>query len=466
MVNVKTLHGLLLIGATAFVVACTSPDPLLHPSGSAESYPATDLPFSDYVTESQDNIESVLNRLRPPVQGREYLGRYTNKQAAIMRGPFQVPELDNQRCIDLDSDTDRGAHKGFLLIHGLTDSPYLMTNIGDSLRQRYPCALIRAVLLPGHGTVAGDSLKMTYQQWNMVVRYGVNSFQGESAVSELFLVGFSTGTSLSVEYMKQHPAKDGSQREDKIKGLVMISAAVKANTGLAWLAGYVKYLKSWGDQLLEKDAARYESFSMNAGDQFYQLTKDMASKAYALEVPLMMAVSADDATIDARAARQFYCHSQPHPNSALIWYESLDEDLNQQVDNDLALNCANITHYGLKDINPAYKTKNLAHTALSISPQDKHYGVDKAYSNCNSYFKKSEKYEACLINSAKTVYGEKNLEGKEQELDFSYWRRGTFNPFYAELEQAIYCFTSGTCKAGRVTAGSVRDATELTGVGF
>lgn len=447
MITLK-VKRILCVGFLFVVLsACSNNDALLRPSGKAAFVPEDNVKFTQYVSDSRENIEQVLNESRPATEKRPYLGEYTNQESAAMRSPFQVPESDNDRCADMS----KGAKKGFLLIHGLTDSPYLMRSISTSLSNEYPCAVIRAVLLPGHGTIAGDSLKMEYGDWERIVSYGINSFKKETAISDLYLVGFSTGTSLAIKYMKDNPVNKGETREDKIKGLVLISTAVKAKSGAAFLAPIVKSVKDWADVFKEKDAARYESFSVNAGSEFYKLTKGMVDPEYALDVPVLMAVSADDETIDAKASREFFCYPSHVKRRALIWYESIDPDVNAHINqgNTPELMCDNIVSVNLGKIDPKYKTMNLAHTALSMSPDDPHYGVDGKYHNCKAYDNKknTQDFTECQRNDEKSVFGEKNIDCLKDrlKLDYDYLRRGTFNPYYKDLEAKILCFTNNDC---------------------
>jgi len=436
------------------LIGCSGSDPLLQPTGIAAFVPADNVPFTRYVRDSRKNIEQILDRLRPPSENRIYLGGYTNQQAAAMRSPFQIPQTDNERC----DDPAQGAGKGFLLIHGLTDSPYLMRSISESLSKAYPCSLIRAVLLPGHGTVAGDSLTMNYQDWQRIVSYGVNSFTKDGTISQLYLVGFSTGTSLAIQYMKEHPLEAGKSREDNIKGLILVSTAVRAKSRAVWLAPMLKWVKKWGSTFKEKDAARYESFSLNAGAQFYTLTKDMLDPVYTLDVPVLMAVSADDATIDARAAREFFCYPTEVKRRALLWYQSIDPTVNAAINrhDTPELMCDNIVEIKLEDIQSDFNTVNLAHTALSMSPEDPHYGVHGKYHNCKAYdtAKTARQFNECQGDVKKSIYGENNISELKDTLhvEYDYLRRGTFNPDYKNLESKILCFTSDSCSVNELTA--------------
>lgn len=442
-----TIKTIVFIGGCTFFLNAYAAEnnSVLQPSGKAAFVPANTVAFTQYVSESQKNIETILSNTMPSTDQPRYLGGYTVQQAAAMRSPFQYPTSDSERC----SDTSKGAAKGFLLIHGLTDSPYLMRSIRDSLKQAYPCALIRAVLLPGHGTIVGDTLKMQRDDWKGIVRYGVNSFVADKQISELYLVGFSTGTSLAINYMKEHPVTTGQVRADKITGLILLSTAVKAKSGYAWLAPIVAWFKDWSSTYAEYDAARYESFSYNAGAQFYQLTKHMTESEYALNVPVLMAVSADDNTINAQAAREFFCQASAIKRRALIWYQSIDPDVNKQIYQNQKLRCNGIVEVNLETLAPQFKTVNLAHTALTVHPDDPHYGFNGKYHHCKSYTKVQE-FNACQGNKSLNIFGEEGIDDLQQYLNaeykhYDYLRRGTFNPDYKNLEARMLCFTNEQC---------------------
>ncbi|MDX9963722.1 alpha/beta fold hydrolase [Desulfobacter postgatei] len=428
------LNGFLVL-FLFFLASCAPKPSYLKESGSPAGVPPdTKLPFSQYVQESRKNIEQILGALRFAKGESPFLGDYSAAQAAQMRGPFErLPE---------NGSTGPGKGKGFLLIHGLTDSPYLMRSIADSLHQAYPNGTIRAVLLPGHGTVAGDSIKMRHTDWMAITDYGVRSFEKMETISDLYLVGFSTGTALAIRHLQDNP------KNPKIKGLILISTAVKAKSGAAFLSPYLRWVKEWLDTFEERDAARYESFSLNAGAEFFLLTKNIMKTKALIDVPVLMAVSADDQTIDASAARQFFCDQVTARRRGLIWYGSRHAERNIDPPCD-----------DIKEVKPgpverefqgtAYRFANYAHTALSMSPSDPHYGVNGKYHHCKAYDTPPdmENFNKCQKGSAKTIFGEKDIASKaaQKELDYDYWRRGTFNPDYPRLERAMICFADETC---------------------
>ncbi len=441
--------GLLVVSVmTALVVAgCGSTENYLQPSGHPAFVPQEGTEFSAYVESSKANIQTVLTSTR---KEGVYLGGYTLEQAAAMRAPFQLLPSAEAECAGAGA----GGAKGFLLIHGLTDSPYLLRSVADSLHQAYPCSLIRAVLLPGHGTIAGDSLTMDRRDWQRVVRYGIASFRDDKAVADLYLIGFSTGTALTIDYLHEHRNPVGRDRDDKIRGVVLLSAAVQASSGFAWFTSIGRYFKDWMAVYPERDAARYESFSVNAGYQFYRLTKGMASPDYGLNIPLLMVVSADDHTVSGMAAREFYCYTGAVQRKALLWYQSADPAVNARVAGTARLACDNIIEINLADLEQGYNTINLSHLAVSVSPADAHYGFNGRYHHCKEYDAPGtqDDFNRCQSDDAASTFGENpGLLKKLGKDEGKFIRRGTFNPDYERVERDIICFVDAGCPLERIT---------------
>ncbi|MDQ6997727.1 MAG: hypothetical protein Q9M17_03345 [Mariprofundus sp.] len=445
MVNARIKSILMSIGLV-LLASCSSNPAWMKPTGKAASVPDNSVAFSTYAEESRENIQSVLDDLRfqNGAATSPYLGGYSSKEIAKMRGPFQVPAEDKNMCWD----SALGGGKGFLLIHGLTDSPYLMKNISDSLHKAYPCALIRAVLLPGHGTASGDTLDMTYKDWVRITAYGVHSFQKMDKIKELYLAGFSTGTTLALNYMKE-----GSNTE-KIKGLVLLSTAVKSKSKFAFLSPYLREVMDWVDKKGERDGARYESFSLNAGAEFYELTKNLTSSIYTLDVPVLMAVSADDETIDPYAARDFFCDRMVSERT-LIWYESryTEKQSLPSASCEKDIVTRQMKHLDQNYNGTSYRFTNFAHTGISMEPGDKHYGVNGKYRSCKYYEGKEDgSFKKCQNDSQHSFFGETNTRylTDQGKPGYRYLRRGTFNPDYEKLEQAMICFTTEGCDLKRV----------------
>jgi pimeloyl-ACP methyl ester carboxylesterase len=95
--------------------------------------------------------------------------------------------------------------EGILLIHGLSDSPYLLRDLGTALAAQGSCRLIRSILVPGHATRPGDLLHVKYTDWIAAVQNGIRSFVG--GAREVQLIGYSTGGALAVLAASDRPTR-------------------------------------------------------------------------------------------------------------------------------------------------------------------------------------------------------------------------------------------------------------------
>ena len=437
------------IGLT--VLGCAQHPPWLSSSDQPALIPdqtmPLSMPFEDYVTQSQQRLVSAMKGMEDSGQHVGFIGNYTVEQAAALRAPFEW-RADPSVCAQKVEQPALGAGKGFLLIHGLTDSPYSLRSMAESLRGAYPCALIRSVLLPGHGTWPGDTLDMSHHDWRKIVDYGVSSFQQEDAVNSLYLVGYSTGTSLTVDYLNRHPIPDGQPRKDKIHGAVMMAPAVKANSGMAFMAPWVRHVKTWMGTYQERDASRYESFSYNAAAEFYLLTKDMAQPDKALNVPLMMVATADDTTVNSSAAREFFCYANPAERKLLLWYASIDDQVNKETATNPALNCDNIVEVSPLDMDASYQTLNQSHLGVLIPASNSHYGLNGRYRHCKHYETSGTEadFQACQSDDNNSVFGEnQKLLEAQGKIKGRYLRRSTFNPEYDAMMEKVVCFVDESC---------------------
>ena len=406
-----------LLGGGSLTAADSS---LYQPLEQQAPQPNAQTPFAQYLASQKAHIRTVLERDYFSVREDPFGPDYTLDDVVAMRAPYELSP--SAMC------TQEQKTLGFLLIHGLTDSPYLLSDIAASLQVQYPCALIRGLLLPGHGTVPGDTLAMNYQDWISITEYGVNSFRGE--VDKLFMLGFSTGTSLSVLYADSH------RDDDLVQGLIMLSPAITARSGLAFLSPYLSWFRDWLSERPETDAARYESFSVNAGAQFYKLTKNLSSSSFVpLTIPIFMAASADDSTVNMDAAREFFCAKAASSQRQMLWFQT------QQTPNLDRSECSGLQI--LPGASEPFRVVNMAHTSLTMSPENPHYGAQGNYRLCMQYGHQTPDFKQCVSDEAQTVYGESGL-GEGGRYQGKLIRRGSFNPYYDLVFTQIVRFIENT----------------------
>ncbi len=199
----------------------------------------------------------------------------------------------------------------FLLIHGMSNSPYSLRNLAETLHGAG--AAVIGLRLPGHGTIPAGLLDVTWRDMAEAVKLAVAEAKRMAGPSApVYLVGYSIGGALSV-----HHALEALQGEaEPIDGLILISPAIGL-TPLAGLAavqagmGHLLGLRAlaWNSITLEYDPFKYGSFAINAARQSYLVTEEIKADISRLKAngllsgmpPILAFQSIIDATVSSRA---------------------------------------------------------------------------------------------------------------------------------------------------------------------
>lgn len=173
-----------------------------------------------------------------------------------------------------------------LLLHGLSDSPYHVRDLGQLFMDEGFYVL--GLRLPGHGTLPSGLLNVTWQQWVTATKWGaaqLHKIADERDDVPLYMGGFSTGGALILNYSFKALSDDKLYKPRKLFlfspaiGVSEMARVSAWHKSLSWMTYFNKF--SWLDILPEYDPAKYNSFTKNAGRQIYLLTvenKDLVQK--------------------------------------------------------------------------------------------------------------------------------------------------------------------------------------------
>ena len=165
-----------------------------------------------------------------------------------------------------------------LLIHGLTDSPYSMKALAESLHARgFEVTVLR---VPGHGTFPSMMTQMSVSDWKAAVRIAARDVASRTRPGELFYIGgYSTGGTLALQYTLDALSDSSLRKPDRV---LLISPAIEI-TKLADLANLLEILSvipildlqkaRWQAVAVEYDPYKYNSFPVNATRQVNRATK-------------------------------------------------------------------------------------------------------------------------------------------------------------------------------------------------
>ena len=201
---------------------------------------------------------------------------------------------------------------GALLIHGLTDSPYSMRAVGETLKAAGYYGL--ALRMPGHGTVPAGLISSVWEDWLAAVRVGVRHVRERIGSDKpLVLVGYSNGGALVLKYALDEVERGSSLPATR---LALISPMIGV-APFAWLArvisllGPIPYFEKarWLDVMPEYNPFKYNSFPANAGLQSWRLTTTLQAQILRLgkagrlkDLPPVLAFqSLVDATVSTAA---------------------------------------------------------------------------------------------------------------------------------------------------------------------
>lgn len=378
-----------------------------HPTGCRRGLDDYRVSFAEYVSLTRD----MLRRFHAGV-GSNSLGKIVDGNAPFeMKPPAGFPSGNN-----------KAYRRGVLLTHGLSDSPYFMRHLGSFFQEQG--FRVMAVLLPGHGTQPGDLLDAGWQQWAGTVAYGVDRLAEEA--DEIYLGGFSAGGTLSVCH---------SLRDERVRGLFLFSPALRISRR-AVLANFHKLYSwlipsgKWLELKPDHDIYKYESFPKNAVVQMHALTREVRKllQQHEVDIPVFVAASADDATVDVSATLGFVAQAR-HASSRMVLYTTETSRV-----------LAGIPSERLELVNsvvPEQRILSSSHMAMLLPADDMHYGLAGDYSNCIHYYPDNiEKYAACINNPHTDLQGELT----EANLDAGILRRLMYNPNFSALKRSMKGF--------------------------
>ncbi len=302
------LH-LATIALLFFVQACSGP-PLKpwHTEKLTEEFTAARADevqsFVDYQQLEERLFRQLEEKVYAQVQtGPEYeLVRYSAGSAADPQN--KTPNWN--RSFELTSEAPTG---GVLLLHGMSDSPYSLRALAQTLNQRgYWVVGLR---LPGHGTAPSGLKYLSPADMIAAVRLAMAHLDAALGGGPIHIVGYSTGAPLALNFALD--AIEDTALPVPVS-LVLISPAIRVHAaagaarfkdGMSVVPG-LKGL-AWLQIQPEFDPYKYNSFATNAGDVVHQLTRSVDSRIAALDPsnpalpPILVFKSTVDATVTTEA---------------------------------------------------------------------------------------------------------------------------------------------------------------------
>ncbi|CAA0125506.1 Thermostable monoacylglycerol lipase [Halioglobus japonicus] len=282
----------------------------------------TEILENEYSSDMANDITSLTDYLQleevlfDELEQKIYAPSATGPAEALERyskGSLADPQQRHpnwNRTFELGNDAPEA---GVLLLHGMSDSPYSLRALGETLQRRGFSVL--GLRMPGHGTLPSGLLDLQWQDMAAVVELGMMHLAQQAPGKRLYIIGYSTGAALALDYVLKYSSSAEPQAGlPPVTRLVLISPAIGVSPAAA-LAKWSRRLSqlpgldrlAWLDIAPEFDPYKYNSFATNAGEQVYELTRSVANRlasrpADAPPLPQMLILkSTVDATVSNNA---------------------------------------------------------------------------------------------------------------------------------------------------------------------
>lgn len=467
MIALYCLAGAFVVVLAAFVWYFNQKPNLQiwHTADLSEEFVAgSDASFAAYLAREErlfaQLADNVLDRVAHDEQER--FNRYDRGSPS---DPARWPR-DWNRTFELPVATPAA---GVLLLHGLTDSPYSLRPLGERLHAAG--SWVVGLRLPGHGTAPSGLAGVHRRDWVAAVRLAMQHLRERVGERPIHIVGYSNGGALAVHYAISAVRDETLPRP---QNLVLLSPEI----GISRIAGLLIWLErlgrwlglhklQWASVLPEYDPFKYQSFAVNAGDQAYRFTGEIAKDLRALQsrgkmdrFPRVLAFqSAVDATVKVADLITVLMRRFVANDSELVIFDlNRTTDLKHLLENDPKRHLASLLDTGdlpfvlsvvtnVQETSPEVVVRtrrsgesavtdtalgltwpddlfSLAHIALPFPPGDPLYGGDPEPSPGISIGKM-------------VLYGEKGV----LRVPAANMLRAHWNPFYPYLERRVLEFT-------------------------
>lgn len=388
--------------------------------------------YQSFKTPERLRKTSVANDLYN-FQNYQSLDQYTLKYQEYIRHfrpNLATDEIDNLTPLTIKK-VDSSCHKisGILLVHGLSDSPFSLSDITKNIVQNKNCVIIKSLLIPGHSLVPGSSLEVKNQDWINAVNFALEDFKNEKT-DNITAIGFSTGSALILNQIL-------SDNKKTISKAVFFSPAF--DIGLSRLQSiqlriidfisnprplnFLAYLEKHSDE----NIYQYESFSYHGINNLHNVIRinNQLITSNKVNIPTLFFFSDVDGTV--KSATTIEMINNDFTNASGIIFSNNGVEIK------------NITT--IKPVNLAEKILDLSHTSIQTSGDNYYFGKNaKINRGCLHYDTKKTQdiFNACRNSDGEFYFGETsndNLQNYKNNLS-----RITYNPYYQEVVKKLNDF--------------------------
>ncbi|MDI9243912.1 alpha/beta fold hydrolase [Marinobacter sp. CHS3-4] len=348
----KALFTLCLISLACLLAACASNEPradqTLYEPADSQLTPVDASDFDAYLADTRRHLEANLVALPG----------FTREQQIEWNMPFKHTLPDT--CTGQPS-------RGILMIHGLSDSPFVFRDFARVLAK--DCVEVRTVLLQGHGTRPGDMIEAKAAVWRKQVRTHFYALADDVEVA--LIGGFSLGGALATELAL-------SEEQPRPAGLVTLAPAWELSglDNYLWLASTANLFLDFVEEEPELNPVKYESLTINAAVQLTDVLEGVDQRFSAedpSDLPLFLVATEADSVIDLSYLMDSFLRRFDHPDNRMIVFRDQRREWPYKANPAIVL---------LDGYRPDLNILEFSHQSLPASPDNELYGIGRPLQRC------------------------------------------------------------------------------------
>jgi esterase/lipase len=345
-------------------------------------------------------------------------------------------EINNIAPLDVKKMSRSCSKKtGILFLHGLGDSPFLMSDLVNNIVRNQNCIVVKSPIIPGNALVPGASLEPSDKDWRNMVNFAISDFKNNDNIDQVIVIGFSTGGALALNQILNDnpniiaaaflsPAFDIGVSTAKAMLLKFVDAI--SNNRVLYSLGY---LSKYDDVNIYK----YESFSYHGINDLYKVITEnnkLLKQKKSLSIPTFFAFSDVDETVNSKTTIAMINNNFSEPSGSVFSNNGVE---------------IKPTIKTIRPVDLEKKILDLSHISIPVADNNYYYGKNakenfaKENFGCLQYYQDQNQYNSCKVFDAKFYYGETTKENNDQYKNVS---RITYNPYFLGMAKDLNGFIS------------------------
>lgn len=357
---------------------------------------------------------------------RQALSKLSSRRPELT--PAQIEEMipltykNNSNCRQVN---------GLLLIHGASDSPYILSDIFNFFKSK-KCIVMKSLILPGHGLTPGALREVTSDDWIAATEFALKDLKREGA-QNIYAIGYSTGGSLILNQLLKG--------NTDIKKVVLLTPAIdllltaeeRSQLNKLYQQSIFDTKVAYSEVHADEDPFKYESFPFSGAyfvkdlvEANNKLLPDFKGKF----PPISIYFSEEDVTVNSEATKNFIKHKAISTVEGAMYSAT-------KKDGAFYKNVKIVNSYNLLK-----KVVGLSHLGIPISTKNLIYGENatKNY-GCLHYDKPEliQLFQSCQRHDNNFVHGEITPDNIKK---YTALCRIRFNPYFNQMIKEINLFVS------------------------